>query len=71
MQARRVARLQAAHEAAIFGARVVVEDEDVKRRPARRERESSDPRGVDDDGDEDSNDTPAAKVSGVVSEQVW
>ena len=71
VQARKEARLQAAHEAAIFGTPVVLEGTDAKGRPSRRERESSDSFGGDDDGDENDNGTGAAKVSGVVSEQVW
>lgn len=69
-QAKREARLQAAHEAAIFGAPVVVEDKDKKRRSSRRERARSNSRGVDDDGYEDVKDNAVAKVSGVVSEQI-
>jgi hypothetical protein len=68
--AKREARLQAAHEAAIFGAPVVVEDKDKKRRSTRRERARSNSRGVDDDGYKDVKDNAVAKVSGVVSEQV-
>ena len=67
VQAKREARLQDAHEAAIFGAPVVVEDKDTKQRSNRRERE----RSASDDGYENDNGSAPAKVVGVLSEQVW
>lgn len=69
LQARREAQLQAAHEAAIFGA-PVVEDKGTKRRSTWRVREDTGPSKGYSGVDDDTHDNASTKVYGVVSEQV-
>lgn len=68
-QARREAQLQAAHEAAIFGA-PVVEDKGTKRRSTWRVREDTGPSKGYSGVDDDTHDNASTKVYGVVSEQI-